>query len=78
MKTVSKGVLKAKMLEYLREIEISGEELIITDHNIPVLKIIPIEHEKKTTNQIFKNDRGKIRYFEEDITTPTSDEWKEL
>ncbi|MFT4589551.1 MAG: antitoxin (DNA-binding transcriptional repressor) of toxin-antitoxin stability system, partial [Limisphaerales bacterium] len=32
MKTVSKGKLKAKMLEYFREVEATGETLVVTDH----------------------------------------------
>jgi hypothetical protein len=44
MKTVSKGVLKAKMLEYFREVEQTGEELVVTEYNLPVLKIVRLRH----------------------------------
>lgn len=43
MKTVSKSMLKPKMLEYFREAEETGEPLIVTSHNRPVLKIEPIK-----------------------------------
>ena len=36
---ISKNKLKARMLEIFRELEASGEELIVTDRGKPVLKI---------------------------------------
>ncbi len=75
MPTVSKSALKAKMLEYLREVERTGEELIVTDNQRPVLKIVPIQ-KKRTAAEIFADVRGKVVYHE-DIMTPTTDEWDE-
>ncbi len=37
---VSKSQFKPHSLEYFRKIEQSGEELVITDHGRPVLKVI--------------------------------------
>jgi antitoxin (DNA-binding transcriptional repressor) of toxin-antitoxin stability system len=76
-KYVSKGVLKSHMLEYFREIERTGKELIVTDHRKPVLKIIPLERKAQSTESIFKPYRKRIVY-REDITTPTTDEWSEV
>jgi prevent-host-death family protein len=73
MPTVSKSALKAKMLEYLREVERTGEELIITDNQRPVLKIVPVR-KKLTAAEIFADVRGKVVY-DEDIMTPLTDEW---
>ena len=42
---VSKGVLKLKMLEYFRRVEQTGEELIVTNNNVPALKVIPIDED---------------------------------
>jgi prevent-host-death family protein len=73
MGTVSKSALKAKMLEYLRQVEQTGEELIITDNQRPVLKIVPI-HKKLTAAEIFGEWREK--YAEHgDVMEPTTDEW---
>ena len=72
MITVSKGVLKAKMLEYFRQVEKTREELIVTDHHKPVLRIIPIQEHKLPTD-VFK-EQGNVVYLE-DINTPTTDEW---
>ena len=40
-KSVSKSQLKARALEYFREVERTGRELVVTDRGRPVLKIIP-------------------------------------
>ena len=42
MKTVSKGKLKARMLEYFREIEATGEPLVVTDRGREVLEVRPM------------------------------------
>ena len=63
MKTVSKGKLKGKMLEYFREVERSGESLIVTDHGREVLEVrpLPSAHSKvevlaKLRAQLFGNE----------------------
>ena len=38
---VSKSVFKAKALEYLLQIETSGESVIVTDHGKPVPEVRP-------------------------------------
>lgn len=73
MATISKSKLKAHMLKIFREIEQTGEELIVTDHNRPVLKIVPIG-KKQTVESLFAKFQGKVVYHE-DLNTPTTDEW---
>lgn len=75
METVSKGALKAKMLEYLRRVEETGTELIITDNNRPVLRIVPIRP-RLSAADLFADARGRVIY-KEDLLTPTTDEWSE-
>ena len=38
---ISKSEFKAKALEYFRQIEASGENIIITDHGKPALEVRP-------------------------------------
>ena len=76
MPSISKSKLKANMLRIFRHIENTGEELIVTDHNRPVLRIQPIA-QKKTVEEVFDTIQGKVIY-REDINTPTTDEWKDL
>lgn len=73
MKKISKRKLKAHMLEIFRYIEQTGEELIVTDHNNPVLKIIPYK-KKYLKDELFGDFQGKIIY-NEDITSTTETEW---
>jgi antitoxin (DNA-binding transcriptional repressor) of toxin-antitoxin stability system len=74
-KTISKSKLKAKMLEIFRQLESSGDELIVTDHNKPVLKIIPIE-QKAAVTVLFSGLQGQVTYLE-DINTPSLPEWED-
>ena len=73
---ISKSKLKAKMLEIFRRIEADGEELIVTDHGKPVLRIVPIR-EKDSVDELFAEFQGRITYHE-DPDTPTTSEWSEV
>lgn len=75
MPTVSKSVLKGKMLEYFRQVEETGEELIVTDNGRPVIKVIPIRA-RTSAAEVFGDVRGRVVYHE-DILAPTTDEWPE-
>ena len=76
MPTISKSKLKANMLRIFREIESSGEELIVTDRNRAVLRIQPIAR-KRAVEEVFNDVSGKVVYHE-DVNTPTADEWLEV
>lgn len=75
MPTVSKSTLKAKMLEYFRKVEETGEELIVTDNNEPVLRVVPIR-KRVSSAVLFADVRGKLVYHEDPLA-PTTDEWTE-
>ena len=75
MITVSKSRLKAKMLEYFRSVEETGEELVVTSHGIPVLKVVPIEP-KHGPEVLFAAERGHVAYGEDPVID-TSHEWPE-
>jgi antitoxin (DNA-binding transcriptional repressor) of toxin-antitoxin stability system len=76
MEYVSKGLMKAKMLEYFRKVQQTGDAIIVTDNRIPVVKIIPIR-KKMTPKEIFGKLQGKVKYFEP-LNRPTSDEWGDI
>jgi antitoxin (DNA-binding transcriptional repressor) of toxin-antitoxin stability system len=63
------------MLEVFRKLETSGEELIVTDRDKPVLKIVPIL-KKKSAKALFSDFQGQVCYHE-DINTPSLQEWEE-
>lgn len=74
--TVSKSKLKAKMLEIFRQIEASGDEVIVTDRDKPVLRITPIRP-KKSVDELFEDIRGRV-IVRGDLDEPTIEEWEEL
>ena len=76
MKTVSKSLLKAKMLEYFRDIETTGEELTVTSDGVPVLRVVPIK-QKRTASDVFSDVRGKLGVHG-DILATHVDEWEEV
>lgn len=75
MRTISKSKLKARMLEVFRNIETSGEQVVVTDHNKPVLLITPFKNEL-SVEEAFQGYRGKVSYHG-DILEPTTEEWGE-
>ena len=75
IESISKSKLKAKMLAIFRELETTREELIVTDHGKPVLKIVPIKQEN-TVAELFAGLQGQVTYLE-DINRSTLEEWHE-
>jgi len=75
MTTLSKSALKARMLEHFRRAEQTGEEIIVTDRDRPVLRITPIRH-RRSTSEVFADVRGRVVY-RGDILEPTTAEWTE-
>lgn len=76
MKVVSKSALKARMLEYFRDVETSGEELVVTSNGQPVLKVVPY-HREMTVDEAFADVRGKIVYHG-NLLESTTDEWEAI
>lgn len=73
--TVSKSRLKARALEYFREVERTGEELIITDRGKPVLKLIPYREHPTEALRALRDT--VVRY--EDPTEPVGEEdWESV
>ena len=73
---VSKSKLKAKMLSVFRQVERTGEEVIVTDHGKPTLKISPLP-KSESVESVFGKYRGAVIYREE-ILESTVDEWPEV
>lgn len=72
---VSKGQLKARMLQIFRELERDGGELVVTDRGRPVLRIVPIAR-TGTAAEVFGAFQGKAMFIE-DPDVPTAGEWAE-
>ena len=63
------------MLEIFRNIEATGEELIVTHHGKPVLRIEAIKH-KKSAADLSGDIQGQVLY-NEDIDTPAVEDWSD-
>ncbi len=74
--TVSKSKLKTHMLRIFREIEQSGDDLVVTDHGKPVLLITPLRPQQQVET-VFADLEGQVAY-PEDINSPTTDEWSDV
>ncbi len=74
-KKVSKSKFKPRALEYFREVERTGGEIIITDHGNPVLRILPYSEDLA---EWFKPLIGSVLKYE-DPTEPVGEEdWSVL
>jgi len=72
---VSKSSFKERALEYLREVEITGKELIITDRGKPVLKLVPYTQDPTAALGALRG--SVVRY--DDPTEPVGQEdWESL
>jgi hypothetical protein len=74
-KVISKSKFKPRSLEYFRDIEKNDEELIITDHGRPVLKIVPFKPEPEEAMRLLKNS---VKKYDKPTEPVGIDEWEVL
>ncbi len=58
---ISKTKLKPRLLEYLRKVQSSGKELVITERGRPVLKIVPY---REKPSEVIKALRGSVTKYQ--------------
>ncbi len=75
MQTISKSQFKPKSLQYFREIQEKGLEIIITDHGKPVVKISPFQ---KDSQVILEELRNSVLKYEDPLEPVGEDEWDVL
>jgi prevent-host-death family protein len=71
---VTKSRFKPHALEYFRKIQETGEEVIITDHGKPVLKVVPYAERPA---DVLKALRGSVLKYDEPLK-PTGEKWAGL
>lgn len=71
-KHVSKSEFKAKALEFFRQVEMSGEAMVVTDHGKPKLEVRPYRNANHDPLTLLRD--SVIRYI--DPTAPVDAEWK--
>ena len=74
-RTVSKSKFKAHALEYFREVEKTGLELIVTDHGKPVLKIVPFRADPLEALAALK---GSVRRYDAPTEPVGVEDWESL
>ena len=77
MISVSKGVLKSRMLEYFRKVEETGEPLVVTSHRKPVLRIESIRS-RGTLGEVFKGVSTGLTVSREALLAPETEGWEAL
>lgn len=74
MRTVSKSELKPKVLEYLREVEATGEPLLVTDRGRPVIRIEPYSDDDEALRLL----RGVVLQYDDPTEPVGEDDWEAL
>jgi len=72
---VSKSQFKAKALEFFRQIETSGEPIVITDHGQPKLDVRPY---KPTTRNPLDILRGSVLRYDNPTAPVAEEDWQVL
>ena len=71
MKQMSAGVFKARCLAVMKQVQATGEPVIVTRRGTPVVKVVPI---RKKKDDIFGFMKGKVKIVG-DIESPIPVEW---
>ena len=71
---VSKSRFKPRALNYFREVEQTGKEIIITDRGKPVLKVVPYTEKPEIW---LESLRGTVKRYK-NPTDPLSEDWEAL
>jgi antitoxin (DNA-binding transcriptional repressor) of toxin-antitoxin stability system len=83
VRTISKGKLKGRMLEYFRQVELTGEPLIVTDRGREVLEVRPVAKPRVTVAEVlaeYRSGSGKgLIPDEADLLAPLpAEDWEVL
>lgn len=70
---ISKSEFKAKALEYFRQIESSGESVIVTDHGKPTLEVRPYRGMGRHPLDIL---RGSVVRYEKPTEPIAVNDWE--
>ena len=70
---VSKSEFKAKALEYFRQIEASGQSLIVTDHGKPALEVRPFRGSARNPLEVL---RGSVVRYDHPLEPISEGDWE--
>lgn len=72
---VSKSKFKPRALEYFRQVQRSGQELIITERGKPVLRITPYSEEP---DEALLSLKGSVLRYEDPLEPVALEDWEAL
>lgn len=70
---ISKSEFKARALEFFRQVEATGEPIVVTDHGKPSLEIRPYRPERRNALAML---RGSVVRFEDPFAPVEDDSWE--
>ena len=70
---ISKSEFKTKALEFFRQIEASGESIIVTDHGKPALEVRPYRGLSRAPLDIL---RGSVMRYDNPTEPVAENEWE--
>lgn len=73
--TISKSKFKARALEYFRQVERTGGEIVVTDHGKPVVRISPYSHDPA---EALKGLRGSVLRYDDPCEPVGLDDWEAM
>ncbi|MFO1184323.1 MAG: type II toxin-antitoxin system prevent-host-death family antitoxin [Bauldia sp.] len=75
-KQVSKSAFKARALELLREVEQSGQSLVVTDRGKPVVEVRPLAKADRPDPREYL--RGKLLFYLDPTEPVGAEDWEAL
>lgn len=70
---VSKSEFKARALEYFRQVESTGESMIVTDHGKPTVEVRPYRGVERHPLDVL---RGTVLHYDDPTRPVGEDDWE--
>ncbi|MFL9891622.1 type II toxin-antitoxin system prevent-host-death family antitoxin [Paraburkholderia sp. RL17-383-BIF-A] len=70
---VSKSEFKAKALEFFRQVETTGESMIVTDHGKPAVEVRPYRGVERSPLEVL---RGTVLHYDNPTAPIGEDDWE--
>ena len=77
LRQVSKSRFKAQALELFRQVEASGEPLVVTDHGRPTLEVRPYSPARPAADPL-EELRDSVLRFDDPFTPVGENDWEVL
>lgn len=74
-RTISKSSFEERPEEFLREVESTGEDLVITDHGKPVLRLVPY---MPSPTEALEALRGSVLRYDDPTEPVGLEDWEVL